>query len=318
MVLGPRKRLQTLLTASPAENNLREPSPLPEKSASKKPSAHQREAKSLTHLLETLAKQLGECMFVADSHGVIRAVWASSGTPTKKRSNQFLKYVSGVLQQPELAPLAKVFRRVLKTRKSESIERKVLLHRGPRWFSLQVMPVVHSVVGPSALCCLALDISDRKQAEEKLRRSENLLAQAERMARMGSFEVDFKSDTLLWSDQIYRNLGIDRHSAPQNLQFFFQMVHPADRARVEKEDSQAVAQNQIVDSEFRVVLPNGEVRTLHRRAFPFYDEEGRPSGIAGMSQDVTERRLSEQRLRQSERFSLKRKRSRILAAGKSR
>jgi len=239
-------------------------------------------------------------MFVTDSHAAIGTVWASNSSTTKKRSDQFLKYVSGVLLQPELAPLTKLFRRVLKTRRSECIERKILLRRRPRWFMLRIMPVADSLAGPNGVCCLALDISDRKHAEEKLRKSENLLAQAERLARMGSFEVDLRSNALVWSEQIYRNLGIDLHSAPKDRRSFFQMVHPDDRARVEKENFEAVAKNLILDSEFRVILPNGDVRTLHRRAFPFYGEAGQPRGIAGMSQDVTERRQSEERLRQSE------------------
>ncbi len=145
-----------------------------------------------------------------------------------------------------------------------------------------------------------MDVSDRKHAEEKLRKSENLLTQAERLARLGSYEADLKSGRLFWSEQIYRNLGLNPHSAPKDRQSFFKMIHPDDRPRVVKENSEAVAQNHILDSEFRVVLPDGQIRTLHRRAFPFYDEEGRPSGIAGMSQDVTDRRQPEERLRQSE------------------
>ena len=297
----PKKRLQVPLAASSAVETKLHERKVRENAASEKPSSlHQRESKALSHLLETLAKQLGECMFVADSRAVVRTVWAGSGTGAKKQPNQFVKYVSGVLRRPELAPLANVFRRVLKTRRSACIERKIHLHRHPRWFLLQVMPGSHSLAGPKAVRCLALDVSDCKHAEEKLRKSENLLTQAERLARMGSYEVDLKSGRLFWSDQIYRNLGLNPHSAPHDLNSFFQMIHPDDRCRIEKEVAQAVAQSQILDSEFRVVLPNGEVRTLHRRAFPFYDEEGRPSGIAGISQDVTERRQSEQRLRQSE------------------
>ncbi len=157
MAFGPKKRLQVPLAASRAvETKLHEPK-VRENAASEKPSSlHQRESKALSHLLETLAKQLGECMFVADSRAVVRTVWAGSGTGAKKQPNQFVKYVSGVLRRPELAPLANVFRRVLKTRRSECIERRILLRARPRWFLLRIMPVAHSGVGLNAVCCLAI------------------------------------------------------------------------------------------------------------------------------------------------------------------
>jgi PAS domain S-box-containing protein len=150
-----------------------------------------------------------------------------------------------------------------------------------------------------------MDITERKQAEERLRKSAALLAQAEQLAGLGSWEIDFKTNTLTWSDQIYRMLGLDREKTPLTPEFFWQVVvHPDDRERGKRLLEQAIATHQHLDNELRCVAADGSIRILHRLAVADYDEVGEPIRLIGTAQDITERKRAEGALKKSEeRFS---------------
>jgi PAS domain S-box-containing protein len=143
------------------------------------------------------------------------------------------------------------------------------------------------------------NVTPQKPAEECFKKSQAFLAQAERLALMGSFELDLRTQSLIWSEQLYRNLGLDPRQGITR-ESFLNMVHPQDRGRFLREVEQSFVTGEILDSEFRCVLSNGEICTLHRRAVPLYDERGNRIGLTGMSQDVTDRKRREEELRNRE------------------
>jgi PAS domain S-box-containing protein len=147
---------------------------------------------------------------------------------------------------------------------------------------------------------MSQDITERKEAEQKLRKSEALLAQAEQLANVGSWELDLKTGVLTWSAQIYRMLNVNPQGAPETADRFWQIVHPDDRERVQREEARAIAEHQPLASEVRCVLPDGRIRILDQLAVPVYDETGHAVRIGGMVQDITDRKESEERLRKSE------------------
>src|SRR4029077_3418475 len=134
------------------------------------------------------------------------------------------------------------------------------------------------------------DITERKESEEKLRKSEALLARAEQLANVGSWELDLKTGVLTWSAQIYRMLSVNPHGVPETAERFWQIVHPDDRERAQREQAQAIAEHQPLASELRCVLPDGRIRILDQLAVPVYDETGQAVRIGGMVQDITDRK----------------------------
>jgi signal transduction histidine kinase len=144
------------------------------------------------------------------------------------------------------------------------------------------------------------DITDRKLAEEKLKKSEALLAQAEQLAELGSWEWDVETNEITWSDQRYRMADMDPRMPSPSIETFWNMVHPADRERHRALVTQAVAGKGPLEYEARFVRADGQIRVLHSRGIPVLDAAGRIVRFAGMSQDVTERRKEEDRLRLSE------------------
>ncbi len=137
------------------------------------------------------------------------------------------------------------------------------------------------------------------------RRRESSLADArlensQRIARLGDWEYDFAERRLLWSDGVYRILGIARKDFPPNSGVFYRLVHPDDLAFVKQQKKVATESLHRADFEHRIIRPDGEVRHVHHITETLRDSEGRPVREFGTMQDVTERKAAEGALRASE------------------
>jgi PAS domain S-box-containing protein len=147
---------------------------------------------------------------------------------------------------------------------------------------------------------MAHDITERFEAEKKLRRSEALLAQAEGLANIGSWELEVPNKILHWSKQYYRMLGFEPDQGPVPYGQGIAMIHPEDRDRAVRDVALLTAGGQEFDNELRFVIANGQERIFHSRGVADADASGRVVRIRGMSQDVTERKREEYQLRKSE------------------
>ena len=146
------------------------------------------------------------------------------------------------------------------------------------------------------------DITARKQTEQALHGSQADLHRAQSMGRIGSWRLNIQCNTLLWSDECYRIFGIPM-GAPITYEIFLATVHPDDRAYVDK-SWRACLQGDPYDIEHRLVT-DGKVKWVRERAELEFDEQGQPLGGFGIIQDITDIKLAEQALRESEaRFQL--------------
>lgn len=144
------------------------------------------------------------------------------------------------------------------------------------------------------------DISERKRAEQALLRSQHNLAEAQQIAHIGSHEYDALKDELYFSDEVFRIFGFSRDDYEDAEEAIFRHIHPEDLERVERTIDEAIARREPVEFEFRIIRPDGEVRTLSERFQAFFDEEGKRIRNIGTVQDITERKQAEQSLAESE------------------
>jgi PAS domain S-box-containing protein len=142
-------------------------------------------------------------------------------------------------------------------------------------------------------------IVQRKRLEESLRESEGKLALAQRIARLGYWERDLGNDRLTWSDETYHVFGLPIGDKI-DISRFPQFLHPEDRERVLQTIAEAVAGGPRYDVEYRIVWPNGEVHFIHSQGDVILDEAGQPRRMFGTVHDITERKRSEEALRQAE------------------
>ncbi len=139
----------------------------------------------------------------------------------------------------------------------------------------------------------ATDITAWKEAEERLRRSEAYLADAQRLSGTGNFGWRVGDEHLVWSDETFRIFAVDP-TTPVTRRSVLDLVHPEDVDAVERLMSQAEAGRE-VDYEYRILTPGGLVKYVHLVAHCARDRDGRRE-VVGVIQDVSAQRRSEEAL----------------------
>jgi PAS domain S-box-containing protein len=130
---------------------------------------------------------------------------------------------------------------------------------------------------------------ERARLVEGLRRSERNLADAQRIAHIGSWEWDLATDTAQRSEELHRIYGVEPGTILGTTEAFLAFVHPDDRARVQASERAAATGSGQYALEYRAVRPDGSVRIVHDEAEVVRDSSGAPVRMVGTVQDITER-----------------------------
>src|SRR5580700_2143210 len=151
------------------------------------------------------------------------------------------------------------------------------------------------------------DITDRKRAEEDrqalsnaLQQSNARLEQAQRLAHIGHYEWDLIENRVTYSEELCRIWGIPPVKDSFDVSTIFERIHPEDREKVSREAAEAISNGIHAKSEHRIVLPSGEVRVILGIGTIKRDASGKAYKMFGTGQDITERKLAEQALQQSQ------------------
>jgi PAS domain S-box-containing protein len=148
-----------------------------------------------------------------------------------------------------------------------------------------------------------MDVTASRQAEKTLRESEAYLAEAQRLSHTGSWaRVSATGEMRYWSVECYRVLGFDPHDELPRFETFLQRVHPDDQAKIREISAAAGRAKFDYETDYRIVHPGGEIRDIHVVAHPVFNPAGDLVEYVGTVMDVTERRRSEEKLRQSEAY----------------
>jgi PAS domain S-box-containing protein len=154
-----------------------------------------------------------------------------------------------------------------------------------------------------------LDLTERKRMEERLRASEARFADAQRLAKVGSWERDLETERVQWSGEMFRIFGLPKE-APPNYGAVMGYIHPKDREKTVEADQKIRSSNGPVDVEYRVVRRDGNMRFVRSIVEAIKDDLGTPIRIVGATQDITEQvearelaRESEERLKRAERIA---------------
>jgi PAS domain S-box-containing protein len=141
---------------------------------------------------------------------------------------------------------------------------------------------------------------ERRLAEYAMEKGRAQLADAQRIARVGSAEWDIATHTVTWSDELFSILGYEPGEVVPDLEALMQRVHPDDRALVERAIAEGLRSGEPFAFDYRIVRPDGTVRIAHGEGTTAFGPDGQPTRVLGTAQDITERKQIEHALRQSE------------------
>jgi len=180
-----------------------------------------------------------------------------------------------------------------------------------RWFLVRTAPLRDEQGNVIKWYGVSIDIQDRKRAEEALRSSEReqrhiaaqlereraRLVEAQKVAKMGSWEAELQSLNVIWSEQTHRIFETDPSRFHPTRPKFREFIHPEDRAKVDAAFVASLDKRSPCTVEYRIVMPDGRVKILEERWQAFHDLEGKPIRVAGTCRDITEAVRAEEELR---------------------
>jgi PAS domain S-box-containing protein len=147
---------------------------------------------------------------------------------------------------------------------------------------------------------VARDVTEAEKQSRALVDAKESLLRAQKVARMGAWELDIERNRLQWSQHVYEIFRVGEHEFEGTFEAFASRVHPDDLPELLAQQARALAGEAEVDIEHRILLPDGTIGYVHERARLLRDDQGKPWLLSGSVQDVTERRHQEARLRDSE------------------
>nr|WP_246191589.1 EAL domain-containing protein [Pseudoxanthomonas gei] len=176
-----------------------------------------------------------------------------------------------------------------------------------RWFQMTATPM--SQEPASGVVVMHMDITDRKLHELALQSSEadqreaarQLLAErsrlvaAQRVAKVGSWETDLATMEVVWSRETYRIHEMEPET-PVTHADFLARVHPDDRGQLDLDLQASLPLREPSSTRHRLLLPGGRIKFLEERWQVLFDESGQPVRVSGTCQDITDRRLDEERI----------------------
>ncbi len=144
------------------------------------------------------------------------------------------------------------------------------------------------------------DITERKLAEEQVRRSEQELIEAQRIAHMGNWNLDLEQNVLTWSQEIYRIFEIDPEKFGASYEAFLNAIHPDDREKVNNAYTESLKSKQPYGIGHRLLMKDGRIKYVTEKCETYYAEDGRPLRSVGTVQDITESKQAEEALRREQ------------------
>ena len=179
-------------------------------------------------------------------------------------------------------------------REQVSYEFRAILPDGKiRWLTERGQIVYATEGKPLRMTGVTIDITERKEAEQKLKKSEDLLLRAQRGAQAGVWEIDLRTDRMTWSEPYYDLFGL-AHSIEPSVAAWLSCIHPEDREGALTTYRESIKEKRSQNMEFRIVKPNGDIRWIQRQGHVEVDEQGHALRLNGISFDVTERKHTDE------------------------
>jgi len=192
---------------------------------------------------------------------------------------------------------AKLIGRALKGEHIENLETTNKRKDGSRLDVAMTVSPIGERGRPAGLAIIARDLTTKRQADEDRRKTLELLAEAERIAHVGSWEWDLGTETMTWTDELYRIYGLEPGAEHPSLAVYLRQIDPEDREKVKRAVKKARAEAVPFSFDHRITRPDGEPRILRLHGAVQRDNSGTPMRLVVTVHDVTAFRKMEDELR---------------------
>lgn len=158
------------------------------------------------------------------------------------------------------------------------------------WFRVLAVPTSEGIA------INAQDITEQKKSEKALMQGRVKLIEAQRIAHIGSYTLYYDNNTVEYSEELFRIFGWDPLTKNVTYDDIMKSIHPDDYEFVSRTIKNSIEQKSSIEFDYRIVTPDGEVKYLHTRRDPVFNDEGKLIGAFGTSMDITQRKLQELKL----------------------
>jgi len=168
------------------------------------------------------------------------------------------------------------------------------------WEEAVISPIVNERKQIINFIAIKQDISEKKRIEQQLKKSQENLKEAQKIANVGHWEYDIRNDHLDWSDQTFRIYGALPNQFKPTFSKMAQLIHPDDVQRVKKRYFKSLRDKTKLTITFRIFTQNKDLRYVIQRVTTRFDDQGHPLSSLGTIHDVTEQKKTELALKRNE------------------
>ncbi len=270
----------------------------------------EREAKSAIELYQLVAENVADVIWIVDTN--MRLVYVSPsvntvlGYSSEEMTGMHVRHIltKESFEEASQATYETLYQTTLPLESgdlpliSRRIELELVSKNGKGiWAENNIRPLRESDGRFSMLLGISRDITERRKSQRMLEHSEASLSEAQRIARVGSWEWDIATDDVHWSDEMFRIFGYRPGEIQPTFKEFMNAVHPDDRRFVEGSINEALYERELYNVDHRVLTRDGTELVVHEQGEVEYDDAGNPLRLVGTTHDVTELKQTEEKLR---------------------
>jgi len=206
--------------------------------------------------------------------------------------------IMGLLHPEDRRGYQEFFRTILRDGTLHDFEHRILLPGGgTRYHNVHAELVRDADGEPVRILGTVMDVTERRETQAAIKKSEHRLREAQRLAKLGFWEIDLKTDAVFWSDELYALTGLDPktfHLSHENISSF---VPAEERENYDKFFQKVLSNGFVHGFEHRVLTSDGRMRYHNVHGELIRDEDGTPIRMLGTVMDVTDRRQAQESLR---------------------
>lgn len=198
-------------------------------------------------------------------------------------------FIGSIILENQAKTTLHTDKKALETRKTVEIPEYPMYTKDgkERILHLTKVPIFDESGNPQFIITIGDDITDWTKAQQELKKKHQLLLESQEIGNVGSFETDLINNTSILSDEFINIIGI-KPEGQYDVDYLMKFIHPDDRERIQKALEKIAVNREILNTNYKILRPDGNVRTVWLKARPVFDDNGKPVRLTGVISDISE------------------------------